>query len=364
MFIVHKIIFPINLIFFVLLLGSYATPYVDPREIWWISLLGLAYPFLVVINVIFVIYWTIFLKLKALYSLAAVFLGLNHFSHYVQFSSKKDDNDDHHLYRMISFNTHFFGYGEKKVDTRPFFDFIKEQEPYLVCLQEFLSESAPRKNYVSKLSGAMGQKVNIYFDKCLRAMDTLQRNFGLVIATTQPIIDTGFIEFVKGSNNRCTWADINFKGTRIRVYNVHFQSIKFDPEDYKFLNGKEEEQEEKLNKSMNILKKLRLGFEKRAEQVEVLLKHMKSCPYPILLCGDFNDTPVSYSYGQFSHLKDAFVESGVGLSRTYAGKMPSFRIDYILGSEEITFKNYHPSGKFFSDHRTLVADFNVGLKNE
>lgn len=365
MFIVHRIVFIVNIFFVLLLLGAYAAPWIDPRQIWWISLLGLAFPFLWLANAVFVVYWAVFLKLRLLYSFAAMAIGLPHFSAFVQLKPSRDDNNDHHLNRIISFNTHFFGYGEKKIDTRPFFDFIKEQEPDVICLQEFLSEKTGRKNYVQKLNEAMGKNGHIYFDECLRSLDTIQREFGLVIASKYPMLDSGYIEFRKGSNNRCTWADIDIKGTRMRIYNVHFQSIKFDPEDYAFVKGgKEADQEEKLNKSMNILKKLRLGFEKRSEQAEMVIKHMEQCPYPVLLCGDFNDTPVSYAYGRFRKMKDAFVESGSGFSRTYAGKMPSFRIDYILGSEALFFKNYHPENRFFSDHRVLVADFGFEANNE
>ena len=57
---------------------------------------------------------------------------------------------------------------------------------------------------------------------------------------------------------------------------------------------------------MNILRKLKRAFLKRASQVEIIQEYVRRSPYPVILCGDFNDTPVSYTMGTLTNeLKDA-----------------------------------------------------------
>ena len=100
--------------------------------------------------------------------------------------------------------------------------------------------------------------------------------------------------------------------------------------------------------SISILRKLKSAFVKRAKQVDALHEYISKSPYPVILCGDFNDTPTSYTYHTVrGGLRDAFVDSGTGMSGTYAGKLPSFRIDYILydkkfKSFKIFFSNFFP----------------------
>ena len=88
--------------------------------------------------------------------------------------------------------------------------------------------------------------------------------------------------------------------------------------------------------------------------------HIQKSPYPVIVCGDFNDTPVSYAYRQVrGNLKDAFVESGWGISNTYNGVLPSIRIDYILFDQKIKAVNYNRDKVIFSDHFPVHCQLNL-----
>ena len=112
------------------------------------------------------------------------------------------------------------------------------------------------------------------------------------------------------------------------------QSIKFGKEDYVFADDspKNKAKSNNLNKaSQKIISKLKQAYLLRAGQALQLEKHISESPYPVILCGDFNDTPTSFTYHTLSKkLTDSFIESGKGIGRSYAGKMPSYRIDYIF----------------------------------
>ena len=109
----------------------------------------------------------------------------------------------------------------------------------------------------------------------------------------------------------------------------------------------------------NVFFRLKRAFKKRAAQALAISSHISDSPYPVLLCGDFNDTPISYSYSEIirNNLQDAFLESGIGLGMTYIGAFPSFRIDYILHSKSIISKRFRTmSSNTLSDHYPLICE--------
>lgn len=111
-----------------------------------------------------------------------------------------------------------------------------------------------------------------------------------------------------------------------------------------------------MEKSKNIMRRLKRAFVKRATQSDIIAAHIESCKYKIILCGDFNDTPASYVYHTVrGNLKDAFIESGSGFEQTYAGKFPRFRIDYILHSPDFESKNYHHLSETLTDHYPIMT---------
>ncbi len=84
---------------------------------------------------------------------------------------------------------------------------------------------------------------------------------------------------------------------------------------------------------------------------------MDSSPFPILVCGDFNDLPNSYAYQKIAKgLEDSFLKKGNGIGSTFIGKIPFLRIDYILHSHHFeTIKiNIHPQE--LSDHKAIESN--------
>ena len=135
-----------------------------------------------------------------------------------------------------------------------------------------------------------------------------------------------------------TWST---KTDTIRVYNIHLASNWFSQTDYSFMQNPTLETEELKKNVLSIGERLKNSFAKRAEQVHAIKTHINKSPYPVILCGDFNDTPNSYAYQQLARgLKDAFVEKGLGIGRSYNGKFPSLRIDYILCSPELNIHSF------------------------
>ena len=81
---------------------------------------------------------------------------------------------------------------------------------------------------------------------------------------------------------------------------------------------------------------------------------------PVIILGDFNDTPQSYTYQQLlKGRRDAFIEQGSGWGATYQKPLPFLRIDYILHDEELICTHYQSSSSIKSDHSLVEASFNI-----
>ena len=234
---------------------------------------------------------------------------------------------------------------------------LAEENPDILCLQEFYtSEEKGDFNNIDTVTHLLNTKnSHVEYTITLRGND----HWGIATFTKYPIIKKGKIEFNTRSNNLCIYTDVVIKTDTVRIYNMHLQSISFTKADYKFMDQIQTDSidtKDEVEKSKGILRRLKRAFVKRATQAEIIATHIETCPYKVILCGDFNDTPASYVYNTIrGNLKDAFIESGSGFEQTYAGKFPRFRIDYILHSKEFNSKNYHHISETLTDHYPVVS---------
>lgn len=335
------------------LLISYFASYVSPENFWFFALFGLAYPLLVFLNLLFVTYWGIQLKKRAFYSLIIILGGWVQMTKYVQVSFDNSPQKSKKLIKVMSYNVKSFdlyNWSNDKETRNKIFELINDESPDILCFQEFFTRDTSKlfNNLDTLLQFQKAKNTHIEFTTTKRKVN----HWGLAIFSTYPIISKGKIIFDPKNNNICIFSDIKINNDTVRVYNVHLQSIHFNYVDYQFvddiMNNKETEE---LEKSKNILRRLKKGFIKRSGQTELVAEHISNSPYPVIVCGDFNDPPASYTYHSISqNLKDAFIESGNGFGRSYVGKFPSFRIDYILHSKQYRAYDFRTIREELSDH--------------
>jgi len=187
---------------------------------------------------------------------------------------------------------------------------------------------------------------------------------GAGIYTGYRIVRKGLIEFGSLNTNSCLWADLKIGGDTVRVYSVHFMSNHISQKAEELVD----EVEKKKNFTMDKIKGVFANYKRyvriRADQVNMVKSHVERSPYPVILGGDFNDPPVSYTYNVFDgFLKDAFLEGGRGFGFSYAGTIPFLRIDFIFVSDSFEVSGFEvDKSEQFSDHYPVSAYVRL-LKN-
>ncbi|NEW81971.1 MAG: endonuclease/exonuclease/phosphatase family protein [Mariniphaga sp.] len=335
--------FTLNIGAVFLLLLAYLAPYVPPDFFWPLSFFGLAYPYLMLVNLIFLVVWILQLSKRLLLPLIALLIGFYSFTNTFQLFPKTQLHDG---VMVLSFNVHGFksDLRNRKANTPKVLKYFESTGADIICLQEALRDSKGPLSAQGIMDAMTGIK---YFQ-----MASASSGAGSITFSKYPIINFGEIRF-PDSSNLVLFSDLKISDRHtIRVYNCHLQSYSIDPDDYSVIDsiglgsgGKQ------LKEARRVSYRLKTGFTMRALQARKVADHIRQSPYPVIVCGDFNDTPVSYAYRKVrGDLKDAFVEAGWGISNTYNGILPSFRIDYILCSQKFAVKNYKRDKVYLSDH--------------
>jgi endonuclease/exonuclease/phosphatase family metal-dependent hydrolase len=349
-----KIIALFTWFFALLLLISFIGGKISPLSFPILYFFSLFFPFFVIANIIFLIINLLRKKtILVIITLIAILLNFLNITALVQFNSKNEENTE---FSLLSYNVELFKQYDcnNKNYLNDFLKIIEEKSPTIVCFQEYY-EVKSSENVQSAMYN-MGYK---YVSIC---KSNQKINYGNIIFSKFPIVNDSLITFSK-SKNCIVFADIALGYKMLRVLNFHLASIGFDSDDYEFyeevLHLESNSQKPMRSNVKNILKKIYHASLQRVEQTKVLLNIVENSPKSIIVCGDLNDVPASYCYKQISNkLNDSFISCGNGFGRTYNGKFPAFRIDYIFFSEESNLCNdFETITEKISDHYPVLVKF-------
>ncbi|MFQ5335635.1 MAG: endonuclease/exonuclease/phosphatase family protein, partial [Flavobacteriales bacterium] len=339
--ILQKTAIALNLLIATALLLGMIARCVDPRNAVVFAFFGLAYPYFIWLNLLCITLWLPFKKKYALISAAASLFWIADLPkifgfHKMDTCIKMEDS-----IKVLSWNVRLFDLynWSHNRDTRDkMLEFIRKENADVLCLQEFFNSD--RKGYFTTLDTLLqiqdADHTHIAYTKTVKGVF----HFGLAIFSRYPIVNKGRVRNdgkPLSSSNDCIYADIVKGKDTLRIYNMHLASIRFDRKAYDFMEHfGEVKGNERLQGISFIASHLALAFKERAAQLDIVLDHIRRCPYPIVACADLNDSPTSNAYHRLSdNLQDAFVQSGSGTGTTYHGHFPGYRIDYIYCSEEL-----------------------------
>ncbi|OFX88349.1 MAG: hypothetical protein A2W99_07715 [Bacteroidetes bacterium GWF2_33_16] len=339
---------------------SYISVYADPEAFWILAFFGLSYPFILLFNILFILFWIYRKNRLFLLSLIAILLGWNHLRSFIQFPLRKMSPETQNSFTVLSYNVRLFNlYNWNKENNThdKIFDFINKNEIDIICFQEFLSHTGDGHLTEKEIQKKLENKYNAHFGY---SFINTKSNYGIATFSKYPIVKKGLIKF-SNTSNISIYTDIVINKDTIRVFNNHLQSIRFNKNNYSLINNsKVLNDDTKIKEVKDIFGRLKEAFIKRATQAEILSTYISSSPYPVMVCGDFNDTPVSYTYNTMKgNLKDSFIESGKGIGNTYIGKFPSFRIDFVFFSDKLECRKFVVPKIKHSDHYPVMGRYAI-----
>ena len=249
--------------------------------------------------------------------------------------------------KVMSYNVRSF-YGE---DGRSSVDdilrLIEEQAPDLICLQEFNARLAEQSEEFSLL----GEKYEIAHFGRTQAPDSVYGST-LTILSKYRILRSDTVLTPSSS----VWADVIVGEDTVRVFNNHLRSTAINASDNQFITSHQFLSDTaRETKIRSIVTRLRENSVLRAAQVDSIAQVVGATRTRRIVCGDFNDTPMSYVYRTMARgLRDAFRECGSGYSHTFRGFYNTLRIDYVLsgGFEPLSYEVLPVD---YSDHHPVVV---------
>ncbi len=345
-----KILRTLNIAVIFVTFGAYLAPYISPQTTWFFAIFGLFYPVLLGLNILFFLFWLWRKKWYCLYSLGCILLGWTHFTGLMGFNLSQTQPKE--PLTIMSYNTHgltslFPRRKDKPKEQKAFKERLEKRigKVEILCLQEF----SAYKNTVKKLKMLLDLP---YFEK--------YEGKGTAIFSKYPIINKGEIKFEK-TGNSALWVDVRMNKEVVRIYSIHFESSKISGTAATLKEEANLRDKKTWQGIRNILGKYRRSTNTRVDQMSIVKKHISETTHPVIVCGDFNDTPVSYVYEKMSEgLCDNFKEAGRGWGATYNGSIPMLRIDYIFTEfENFTVYDHGILKEEYSDHYPVYSQLKL-----
>lgn len=335
----------INAIAIIGLALSYLSPFVNPQDFWVISFFGLTYTFWLFINIALLLIWVLSLKKRGIYNVLILIIGFQFIDRNVQFNNHENTDSD---IRICSFNTHVQQIYNGGNTSEAIDQYLTNKKYDVALIVEWLN----KKGNINKIAFPHQQFINTQ-------EDNPKSDYGLKLVSKHPILNWERIKYDHNTNNLAVLFDVDVEGQIIRFVGVHLQSNSVSPKDYQTLIYSDLNEEYKIY-ALAFIDRLKKQSQLRTIQTQTILEAIDNSPYPVIILGDFNDTPQSFTYQQLKEgRKDAFVEKGSGWGATYLKPFPFLRIDYIFYDSELVCTNYQSSKSIKSDHSLIEASFQI-----
>lgn len=327
-------------------------PYISPAAFVWTSYFGLAF-WVILFADVFLFALLLFMKARRslIISCVALIIAVPGFMR--SCSVKKETFDPGNI-KIMSYNVANFrdvtdASGTREMVEASVIQLIKEERPDIVCLQEGGAWPNEKADDFGVKIGCKYHSVNRFSHR------------GNIIFSKFPLEDDEYTEMFNATG-AAGFVKLVKAGSLGRFYlqNTHLQSYNITKDEIEYL-GNTRNLVENSSKGKSVISKLKDGFVARTKDTKIIVGNLPENNIPIIICGDFNDTPLSYTYQQMKKvgLNDAFLESGHGIGKTYCGKLPLLRIDYFWHDENVKVFTFKTIRKNMSDHYPIVATFNV-----
>lgn len=358
---IKRILHIVNLLFTLMLFGVYAGAFIRPEAAPHLSLFSYVYPLLLLINAVFCILWLFWKPIYIIVPLAAILAGYDYIPRLIGTSSGETASVN--SMKIMTYNVENFTHEaqstaelrQRNMDS--VIEVVKKENPDILCFQEYNASKNGQHSVHRILTRELGYEY--YFAPA----ESKYGVSGSVIYSKKKIIRSGCPFPMKEEYHSFAFADIKAGKEMIRVYNVHLVSYKIMDEEKNEVGTLTKGQIPDKEISLGVKDKLIEANKKRSVETREMVELLQQTKQKHLVVGDFNSTPYSYTYREFSKLMtDSFRQAGKGLSGTYNGPLPAFRIDYVFCSEGIKATSYCVGEYLHSDHKPVMVDFETEKK--
>lgn len=300
-------------------------------------------PGIIILNIIIALYWAFRKKIWWIINLAAILANWNYIAAVVQIRSNDTEGAKAlkvATYNVRSFNNDYTGYSAQEIAR-----LVSEEKVDLFCMQEY-------SGGIHFNLDSLGYTFGMYFPYC-SVPKNKKGGTRLAVYSKYPLVKCVFVPF-KNSDNCAMWCDINIKGDTLRLFNLHLQTTNLNRE----MAINRRRKTDTGDAVENISKTLFENLEIRDRQAKDMARLVKESPYPVILAGDFNSIPSTYTYHIIAGvLKDGFKSYGSGYEYTFNRLYRLLRIDYIFHSENLKGRKYYSLHEPFSDHDPVFMEF-------
>ncbi|ASZ10469.1 endonuclease/exonuclease/phosphatase family protein [Chitinophaga pendula] len=354
-----------SLVIIASLLSAYL-PYLSPGSYWLSGFAGLLFPITSIIAACFIPIWII-CKRWPLATLSTIALLCCTKAIYVTFglhpTPQNASRDQEQQFTVMTFNTSNMGlryYTHDSSRVTAIYNALQHAQPDILCLQEFYTNDKPElTDHLQRIVRSYGY--NYHYFTCDRThWDTWR--YGIILFSKHPILNAISIPCgnnPNGSGSSFLQADLRIHQDTVRIFTAQLKSYMLNANDYPGM-AFGQQHNTPAGSPRHLLAKMRNTFATRARQAESLASLAATSPYPFIICGDFNDTPVSYTYFTISNgLQDAFLHHGQGLGRTLSYLSPTLRIDYILAHQQFNIHGFSTFRNALLEHYPIMASFSL-----
>ncbi|MDL2290350.1 endonuclease/exonuclease/phosphatase family protein [Paludibacteraceae bacterium OttesenSCG-928-F17] len=325
----------------------------------------LVFPVFLILNVFFIVFWIAFRKWYFFLSLLVLIITYpsykNAFALNINKNVKEVSEDS---FSLLTYNTWIMGRYQKHSKDEPnkVIQYVLDSDADIVCLQEF---HVATQNFITHAEMVRIFKKYPYHHIYYKNTKT-NRKSGIATFSKYPIIKKVNIDY-QSRQNASIYSDIKIKGDTIRLINCHLESNNLTEKD-KSLPAeirRNFDAENISNVAVQLSSKLGTAYKARALQADTISQIVRSSPYKTLVCGDFNDVPLSYAYNTVKgDLNDVFIEKGFGFGSTFNENFYKFRIDYVFYDQNFIPLQLKMDKVKYSDHYPLLCRFKIHKESE
>ena len=352
------------------LVMAYWSTGVSPERNWVFAFFGLGAPFLFLGNIVMLLVWVIRWRWWAVLPALTLLCGVGYLGRLVQFDfGKKYEPEaedakaiaarqrDPAQLAVLTYNVHGFTFGQREhggylrtVDSVA--AYVRRLQPDVICLQE----------YETMRGGDVRRIDTLFREWPYRAYNFIYGGaggvgYGTAVLSRFPILEAHRTIFEQSTNSLLRADVVLPGGDTVRLFNNHLQSTQVDEESQRRVERFGVRGEPGTRDFVrSVGSHLKANYRRRAVQVDTVSRMIAASPHPAIVVGDFNDTPVSYTYRKMrGGLEDAFVNAGSGYGYTYNRLFSMLRIDYVFHAPSFETTGYRSDRLPWSDHNPVFV---------